>query len=74
MSANEAQQQVHYYNGLVRQYEELDAQIRALLSASGGKTDNLRADNLAHYRALARQRDELFSEMRSLEQQLFTEE
>jgi hypothetical protein len=74
MSEHEMREQVAYYNGLVAQYEKLDEEIRMLLSDAGGKTGNLRENNLARYRELATQRDDIHSEMRSLEQILFPEE
>lgn len=60
------QERIRQYNELVRQYEALSAQVQQSLS---GEQRN--AAELAQYRELARQRDELFSEIRAMEQELF---
>lgn len=72
--SNDMQSRVNDYNALVREYEALDAQIRDLLTAYGGRYDNLSAEGVKQYRELANRRDELFSEVRSMEQELFSDE
>lgn len=66
--------QVEQYRQLVLQYEALDAEIDALIMASGGLMENLSPEELARYRDLAQQRDELLNEMRVLEQQLLPDD
>lgn len=61
---------VQQYQALVARYEALDEEIDALLMAYGGHTEDIPFIELARYRKLARERDDLESEMRELEQQL----
>ncbi|MBL8147833.1 MAG: hypothetical protein JNL34_15755 [Anaerolineae bacterium] len=61
---------VQHYQALVARYEALDEEIDALLMMHGGHTEDMPYIDLAHYRKLARERDELESEMRAVEQQL----
>lgn len=58
------------YRALVQQYETLNEQINILLEANRGGTEHMTQGDLSRYREMARQRDEFFSEMRYLEQQL----
>jgi hypothetical protein len=62
------------YQALVIRYEALDTEIDDLLMAHGGHTEDLPTIDLRRYRALARERDEVESEMRILEQQLNLDE
>lgn len=62
------------YRNLVLQYEEANAQINALFQLHQGGTETMTGDELAHYRQLQHRRDELFNEMRVLEQQLLDED
>ncbi|NDJ59821.1 MAG: hypothetical protein GYB67_01780 [Chloroflexi bacterium] len=62
--------QVQNYRNVVLRYEALDEQIDRLLMAHNGNSDQLSAAERAEYRQLARQRDELFNEMRFMEQVL----
>ena len=62
--------QVQEYRKIVLLYEALDERIDNFLMAHGGHTDKMSAFDLAEYRKLARQRDDLLNEMRALEQQL----
>lgn len=71
--SDDLQARVAQYNALVLEYEALDAEIRAYLTQHG-KTDELRESRLVAYREMARRRDDLFSEIRSIEQELFTED
>lgn len=61
---------VQEYRRLVIEYETLDKQIDELIMAHGGHSDNMSPDELARYRQLARQRDDIQNEMRALEQEL----
>jgi hypothetical protein len=65
---------VQMYQSIVLAYEKLNDDINKLLMESSGGTENMSNDDLAHYRALARQRDEALNEMRFWEQQLLDEE
>lgn len=65
---------VQRYQQIVLQYEALDEQIDALIMEYGGGSENMPPDAYARYRDLARQRDELFNEMRELEQLLDIDE
>ncbi len=67
------QERIAHYNDLVRQYEQLENEIKLFLGTDG-KTDELRADKLQKYRELANRRDDLFSEIRAIEQELFLDE
>lgn len=61
---------VQRYQAHVGRYEALDEEIDALLMLHGGHTEDMPFLDLARYRKLARERDELESEIRALEQQL----
>lgn len=58
------------YQQLVARYQTLDRQIDALLMANGGHSEKLSVQAMAQYRAWAQERDDIFSEMRALEQDL----
>jgi hypothetical protein len=68
MNADDIQQQMQHYQTLVQRYEALDIKIRDMFPTHDGKT--ARKNQLPAYRVLARERDELFSEIRALEQNL----
>ncbi|MCU0496105.1 MAG: hypothetical protein MUF87_01995 [Anaerolineae bacterium] len=65
---------VQTYRNLVLQYEDTHAQITHLLNTHKGGTEYMTEDERTHYRALAKRRDELFSEIRGLEQQLLDDD
>lgn len=69
MTDQEAQEQVGQYRQLVTQYEALQAQIATILK--GKYADELSEAEFKQYRALARERDEIQSEMRYFEQVIF---
>lgn len=71
---NDTQDKVQMYREIVLQYEQIDEEIDALIMAADGMPDKLSPDELAHYRDLARRRDDLQNEMRWLEQQLMDDE
>ena len=73
MTEKEAQEQVETYRQTVMAYEALQAQIQTLLKGKHG-AEELSADEYQQYRALARERDALQSEMRYYEQQLLNDE
>lgn len=66
--------QVQAYRAIVATYEDLKTAIHKLLSSEGGNADELSADALKRYRALARKRDETLNEMRVLEQLLLDQD
>jgi hypothetical protein len=65
--------QVQAYQKIVLEYEALDEQIDALLAEHDGATEKMSAETLAQYRALARRRDDVYNQMKALEQQLLDE-
>jgi len=67
-------QQVEDYRRIVLEYEALDEVIDALLASHGGDAQAMSNDELERYRGLARQRDDLFNEIRMLEQTLLHDE
>ena len=67
-------QQVEDYRRIVLEYEALDEVIDALLASHGGAAQAMSNDELERYRGLARQRDDLFNEIRMLEQTLLHDE
>ncbi|MCS6835107.1 MAG: hypothetical protein NZ750_03705 [Anaerolineae bacterium] len=70
MASEELKSLLVRYQALVADYHALDRQIDGLLSVHGGHNDRLSPQDLERYRAWARRRDDLFSEIRALEQQL----
>ena len=66
--------EVQAYRKLVLLYEALDAEIDKLIMTHGGRSEDMPEADLAHYRELARQRDEVQNEMREMEQRLLGEE
>lgn len=74
MSSDDMQALVARYKQLVLQYEGLDETIDALLMRFDGGTEKMPPEEYQHYRTLARQRDEVFSEMSNLEQILFRDD
>ncbi len=66
-------QQVSAYNELVKQYHALDEEIDTLLSSYGGYTENMTDSAMQTYRALARKRDDVFNQMRTMERILFAD-
>lgn len=66
--------EVQEYRKIVLMYEATDAEIDKLIMAHGGSSDKMSPDDLARYRHLARQRDELLNEMRLLERRLLSDE
>ena len=71
---NDMQEQVVQYNQLVESYQLLDKQIDALLTKYEGHTENMPDTAMQHYRKLASERDDAFNAMRTLEQQLFSDD
>ncbi len=61
---------VAHYRQLVEAYEALDSKIDELIMATGGKSEDMSAENRRLYRKWARQRNEMLNEMRLLERQL----
>jgi hypothetical protein len=71
---SEQKQRVASYQRIVLQYEQLDEEIDNLLMAHDGRSDRMSSEDHARYRNLARQRDELYNEMRALEQLLLSDD
>ena len=67
-------QQVEDYRRIVLEYEALDEEIDALLASHGGDAEAMSMEELDRYRELARRRDDLFNEIRMLEQTLLHDE
>ena len=67
-------QQVEDYRRIVLEYEALDEVIDALLASHGGDAQAMPNDELERRRGGARQRDDLFNEIRMLEQTLLHDE
>lgn len=65
---------VQAYRDLVLRYETLDEEIDAMLSAHGGDTHQMSEADLARYRQMARQREDLQNEMRIMEHELTLDE
>jgi len=74
MSDQDIQANIARYNDLVRDYHDLKEQIGKLIDDNGGGTEFMPDDVIEQYRQLAQKRDDTASEMRSLEQILFTDE
>lgn len=74
MPDNDDLTSVQTYRNLVLQYEAMHAGINALFQTHPGGTETMTERELAQYRDMARQRDELLNEMRLLEQQLLDDE
>jgi hypothetical protein len=66
--------QVQNYRKIVLLYEALDAEIDRLISQHGGTMDKMSSEDLAYYRKLAAQRDELYNEMRLMEKKLLDDD
>jgi hypothetical protein len=67
-------QQVQYYRKVVLMYEALDEEIDTLIMAHGGTSEKMPPEDHERYRGLARQRDELLNEMRTIEQKLLADD
>ena len=70
----DALRRVQEYRKYVLLYEALDKQIDDLIMAHGGGTENMPREALINYKNLARRRDEIENEMRTLEQELKLDE
>jgi hypothetical protein len=73
MAEDDTRQRIELYHELVLRYEKLDEEIDAYV-ALHGTLDKMDSEYLATYRALARQREDLQSQMRLLEHQLKLDE
>ncbi|HEX2621887.1 MAG TPA: hypothetical protein VHL11_17140 [Phototrophicaceae bacterium] len=71
---NNALNSMQVYRNLVLQYEAAHAEVNALFHRHSDGSETMTDDELIHYRELARKRDELYNEMRVLEQQLLDDE
>ncbi len=59
--------QAQQYQKLVLAYEALDQKIDALMESVGGHSENMSPADLATYRQLAQERDELYNQMKEIE-------
>ncbi len=71
---SEPTKKVEQYKQLVLEYEELDEQIDALLTANDGGTETMSDDDYRRYRELRDHRDEIHSQIKRLEIELFDEQ
>lgn len=71
MMSNNMLEKVQQYRDLQIRHEELTDAIHALLREHKGGTDRMSKADLKRYRELARERDDVDSEMRYLQQLLF---
>ena len=67
-------EQMQIYRRVVELYEALDEEIDALIMRYDGATENMPAEELHHYRQLAERRDDAYSQMRGLEQNLLSDD
>lgn len=65
---------VQDYRKVVLIYEALDAEIDRLIMDNGGGTEKMSSGDFVRYRELAQQRDEVFNQMRAMEQELLDED
>lgn len=73
MQEDDARAKVETYRRLVLEYEAIHAEINALLDKNRGTPEQMSAEELGRYRALAHQRDALYNDLRVLERQLLRE-
>ncbi len=73
MPEDDTRQRIEIYRELVLRYEKLDEEIDAYI-ARHGSIEQMDDEYLAHYRTMARQREDLQNEMRMLEHQLKLDE
>lgn len=70
MNEDDTRAQVERYRLLVLSYEKLDKEIDELIMSYGGGTEKMPQEAVERYRELARQRTDLYNDIRWLEQQL----
>lgn len=66
-TSGDLQAQIEHYRQIVLRYEALDGEIDKLIMAHGGTSEKMPPEDLRRYRELARERDDLYSEMRAME-------
>jgi hypothetical protein len=66
--------QVQEYRRLVLEYEALDEEIDVLLARHQGAAEKMSPDDLKQYREMARHRDDVYNQMKALEQQIFQDD
>lgn len=67
-------QQAAQYQQLVEKYESLNDHIQKMLDNVGGDTRKFSPEAFQQYRLVARERDEVFNEVRVLQQQWMDED
>ncbi|NJL92760.1 MAG: hypothetical protein HC915_03035 [Anaerolineae bacterium] len=70
---SEEQSRVQRYQALVLRYEQIDAEIDALLEQHGGHSENLSDQDRETYRQLAEQRSDLYNQIKSIEAEWLSE-
>ncbi len=73
-NGRDMRREVAAYQKLVLEYEALDEEIDTLIMEYGGASEKMTPEALRKYRRLARRRDEIFSEMRVMEQDLLSDD
>lgn len=71
MTSSAAQRGVSRYQQLLDRHQILSQMIEGLLQKHSGGPELMSMDELAQYRTIAQERDEIVNEMRLLEQELF---
>jgi len=66
--------QVQEYQRLVLEYEALDEEIDVLLERHQGAAERMSPEDLRQYREMARRRDDIYNQMKTLEQQIFQDD
>jgi hypothetical protein len=66
--------QVRRYRELVLEYEALDEAVDSLLVQHKGSTDQMSEDDLIRYRELARRRDDVYNQMKTIEHQILLDD
>ncbi len=67
MASDPERAQAQTYQALVLRYEDLGAQIQALIEKHGGHSENIPPAEMSLYRQLAEQRDDLYSQIKEIE-------
>jgi hypothetical protein len=64
---------IREYQQAVLEYERFDEEVDALLSASGGRSEDLSDEDFVRYRELQDLRDLAYNQMKALERSLLDE-
>ncbi len=66
--------QIEFYRQVVLDYERVNAEIDALIMQNHGGTEDMSPADLSTYRNLASQRDDLYNQMKALEELLLSDD